>query len=327
MNDRLAADLGRWEQGELRSDELARCHPDGESDELLQMHARVSLALSATDEEPDLGWEEIEARLDLDLDAETARDDELVSRKRRVPVLKLVIAFVAGALVNPFQPAEKAVDGMRAVARSTADVVVEEVIDVFGPMMPPRRGGVVVLDPSTTQSLSAVAPQTPPPPSDPAEPGESTSAPVADRGSEPVPQPTSEPRDVVTQDPVESDEPATAPTEPGDPDDSDESEETTAPSDPAPEPDDGPPSTPPGQQRRAERSPAHGGEKAESTPPGHSRQPTSPPRHAQRPRDAGSAGASASASSRPDPGPPPKMAGEHPGKDHRGAGDRGKAFR
>ncbi len=272
MNDRLAADLGRWEQGELRSDELARCHPDGEPDELLQMHARVSLAMSATDEQPDLGWGEIEARLDLDLDAEAERDDELGSRRRRVPLLKLVIAFVAGALVNPFQPADRAIDGLRAVARSTGHAVVEEVTDVFGPMIPPRTAGVLVLDPGNTQNLSAVAPQAMASPPDPAEPGESTADPVspsptADQGSEPESQPTSEPRDVVTQDPVESDKRATGPTEPGDPDDSDdadESEETTSPSDPAPEPDRGPPSTPPGQQHRAERSPIHGGGRGRS---------------------------------------------------------------
>lgn len=324
MNDRLAADLGRWEQGELRSDELAQCHPDGEPDELLQMHARVSLAMSATDERPDLGWEEIEARLDLDLDAETARDDELGSRRRRVPLLKLVVAFVAGALVNPFQPADRAIDGLRAVARSTGHAVVEEVTDVFEPMIPPRTAGVLVLDSGNTQNLSAVTPETMPPPPDRTEPGESTADPVS---PPPTADPMSEPRDVVTQDPVESDEPATAPTEPGEPGEPDESEETTAPSDPAPEPDRGPPATPPGQQHRAERSPVHGGETAEPAPPGHSRQPTSPPGHTQRPRDAGGTGASASASSTPDPGPPSEMAGEHPGKDRRGAGDRGKASR
>ncbi len=321
MNDRLTADLGRWERGELRSDELARCHPDGEPDELLQMHARVSLAMSATAEEPDLGWEEIEVRLALDLDAEAERDDELGSRRRRVPVLKLVIAFVAGALVNPFQPADRAIDGLRAVARSTGHAVVEEVTDVFEPMIPPRTAGVLVLDPGNTQNLSAVTPEASPPPSGPAQPGTLT--------SDPEPQPVSERHDVVTQDPVESDEPAAAPTEPADPGGSDEPEETTAPSDSTPEPDHGP-LTPPGQERGAERSPTHGGEKAEPTPPGHTRQPTSPPGHAQRPAHAG---ASAPASSTPDPGPPSEMAGEdrgpdeHPGEGHRGAGDRRKGPR
>lgn len=285
MNERLAADLGRWEEGELRADELSERHPDGQPDDLLQMHARVSLAMSVADEQPDLGWEDLEARLDLDLDAEAERDEDFVSRRRRVPVLKLVVAFVAGALVNPFQPAGTAVEGLRAVARNTADVVVEEMTDVFEPMMPSRAGGVVVLDAADARNLSSVAPEASPAPSGSTEPGEATSDPVSSppaTGAEPTPRPASEPSDSVDEAPAESDEPATAPTEPDGPDDS---EETTAPNDPASEPDNGPPSSPPGHERRAERSPAHGGEKAEPTPPRHAKAAgqveSAPPGHAK----------------------------------------------
>lgn len=260
MNESLAADLARWEQGELRADELRRLHPGAGADELLQMHARVSLATSATDELPDLGWEELEARLDLDLDVEAEHDEVVRSRRRRVPALKLVIAFVAGALVNPFQPAERAVDGMRAVARTAADAVVEEVTDVFEPMMPPGTGGVVVLDPGNTQNLSSVAPEAT------SDPVSSPPATGADPVPEPTPQPASEPSDPEERAPTDSAEPTEAPAEPTD---SDDSQDTTAPSDPAPEPGDGSPSTPPGHQRRAERSPVHGGEKAKLSPPGH----------------------------------------------------------
>lgn len=277
MNEEMIADLGRWEAGELRAEGLRARHPGSEVDEMLEMHARVSFATSTVEELPGPEWGAVESRLDLNLDVEAERDQITPPRRRRVPLLKLVVAFVAGALVNPFQPAEKAVDGMRAVARSTADAVADEVTDVFEPMMPPRTGGVVILDPGGTENLSAVAPDAPPPPSGSTEPDEST--------SDPVPRGMSEPRGPVDPVPAESDDPAPAATAPAAPDDAETSDdsETTVPSDPPPEPDDDPPSTPPGHQRRAERSPVYGGEKGKPAPPGHERRPEAAPGPKDRP--------------------------------------------
>lgn len=171
MNDQWAADLGRWERGELRASDLHDLHPGPDAEALLEMHARVSLVATAPDEQPELTWDELEARLDLDLDAEAERDEEFRTR-RRVPLLELAVAFIAGVLVNPFNPAAKTVDGVRAVARETARVVVEEVTEVVdpvvGPLAPRTTSGVVVLHPLEEEKLSAVTPA----PADPEETGD-----------------------------------------------------------------------------------------------------------------------------------------------------------
>lgn len=301
MNDRLSADLERWERGELRADEVRSRHPHADADALLETHALVSLVASPLDEQPRLTWDELDERLDVAIDLEAEARAERVVPRRRVPLLKLAVAFVAGALVNPFNPATTTVEGVRAVARTTAQVVVEEVTEIFEPIGPPRSSGAVVVDSTRTRRLSAVTPEAAALPASDPVPRASEQSPSAPASPPPVrPRPGTTPQgdgravhepppsqgvpDETPPGPPETDD---GPTDDGPTDDGTE-EPATSPAEP---------STPPGHERRPSTAPGPD-RGAERTPGSDERRPATPAGHERRP-----AANSASKSDRSGPGP------------------------
>ena len=76
MKRGLAADLARWERGELTGDAVVAADPAGPATELIEMHAWLSVLTT----EPEAGgppFAAIEARL--------ARDDEAGAATRSAP--------------------------------------------------------------------------------------------------------------------------------------------------------------------------------------------------------------------------------------------------
>ena len=126
MNRGLAADLARWERGEARAEELVGLHPDARVDALVEMHAFLSYLVSDTADEPGPSWEALAERLP---DREPVRATVVTLAPRRLPIRRVLAAFLTGAVLAP---AAAAADKPRAI-RELNDRVGRAVSELFTP--------------------------------------------------------------------------------------------------------------------------------------------------------------------------------------------------
>lgn len=154
MRDGLAADLARWERGELGVDEIAARHTDSDAAALAEMHAVVSYLVSEPARRAGPSWEALATRL-ADHEPEPV-SLAAAARRRRLPVRGAVAAFLAGAVMAPATAAAHKADATRRVTEGIG-VRVAELLVVDPPAAASPTADEQTAPPATAGSASLVA--------------------------------------------------------------------------------------------------------------------------------------------------------------------------
>lgn len=139
MRNRLAADLGRWETGELSFVELEARHPGHDVGSLVGVHARMAALTDEPVPDPEPAW----AVLSMVLVAHP----RAANRRRPPSRRRFVAAIVAAMIAMPAVSYAAAPDAVRAVARHVTDLLPGA--DHADPVAPDDEG------PSTTSTIPA----------------------------------------------------------------------------------------------------------------------------------------------------------------------------
>lgn len=115
MRNRLAADLGRWETGELSLVELEARHPGHDVGSLIGVHARMATLTSEAVPDPEPAWAVLSTVL--------AAHPRAATRRRPPSRRRCVAAIVAAMIAMPAVSYAAAPDAVRAIARHVTDLL------------------------------------------------------------------------------------------------------------------------------------------------------------------------------------------------------------